>query len=232
MRTDSVPTVDADAIGWLTANDMVEVDRQMIEELRIGLLQMMENAGRTLARLVIALGAPDRVAVACGSGGNGGGGMVAARHLVNAGVDVVVTLSREDAELSGVPAHQLDILRRMGVETSPQVVHADATIDALIGYSLRGAPRHRTAELIEQLAGAAVVALDTPSGLDVTSGRTPGVVVAADATMTLALPKAGLRAASQVGTLYLADIGVPRSVTAAFGPSAPDFSRSPILRVV
>lgn len=117
MRTDVYPA-------------MVDVDRWMIDELRIGLRQMMENARRNLARLVIDLAAPGRVAIVCGPGGNGGGGMVAARHLANSGVDVVVTTSRPGAELSGVPARQHDILRRMGVETSPKVAAADVMIDA------------------------------------------------------------------------------------------------------
>ncbi len=230
MRDPGYPTIPSAAVGWLTEAEMVEVDRVMIDDLHIELLQMMENAGRNLARLVLDAAAPVRAAVVAGPGGNGGGGMVAARHLSNAGVEVVLTLARND--LTGVPAHQFDGLARMGVATSDEVVEADVTIDALIGYSLRGAPRGRTAELIAAIAGrAAVVALDTPSGLDVTTGVAPGAVVTAEATLTLALPKLGLRDSPHIGELYLADISVPRSVTAALGPSAPDFARSPILRI-
>lgn len=92
--------------------------------------------------------------------------------------------------------------------------------------------RHTTsASLIEQVnTASAVVALDTPSGLDVTSGRVPGIVVRADATMTLALPKVGLRKSEIVGDLYLADISVPPAATSSYGP-APDFSTSPLLRI-
>lgn len=232
MRTVAVPTASGDGIGWVTREQVVEVDRVMIEDLRIDLLQMMENAGRALARLVLDLAAPGRVAVAAGTGGNGGGGMVAARHMANAGVDVIVTTTRPADALSGVPARQFDILRRMGVATVDVVADADVVIDAVLGYSLQGAPRGRTAEVVAQLSdGAPVVALDTPSGLDVTTGAVPGVVVTADATLTLALPKIGLRGAPQVGELYLADISVPSAVTAALGPAPPDFSRSQILRI-
>ena len=193
----------------------------------------MLPAGRNLARLVLDLAAPRRVAVAAGSGGNGGGGLVAARHLANAGVDVTVTVSRPPSEMSAAAAHQYDILQRMGVAASGELTQADFAIDAVIGYSLRGAPRGTSAALIESLAAAPfVVALDTPSGLDVTSGAAPGPVVSADATLTLALPKIGMRTAPQVGDLYLADISVPRSVTAAFGSAAPDFSGGSIVAVV
>ena len=167
---------------------------------------------------------------AAGSGGNGGGGLVAARHLANAGVDVTVTTTRPPAELAGVTAHQYDIIRRMGIAASAELVDADVAIDAVLGYSLRGAPRGSSAALIGAMASTPmVIALDNPSGLDVTTGAAPGVVVSATATLTLALPKVGLSAAPQVGELFLADISVPPSVTARFGESVPDFSAGPIL---
>ena len=227
----AVPTISPDDVAWISAGDMVEVDRVMIEDLRIELLQMMENAGRHLARLVLDLWSPDSVAVAAGSGGNGGGGLVAARHLANAGVDVTVTTTR--ADLTPVPAHQLDILQRMGIAMSPTLVAADVVVDAVIGYSLRGAPQGRSAELIDAVNGAAatIVSLDTPSGLDVTTGERPGSVVVADATLTLALPKVGMRDATEVGRLFLADISVPRAVTAAYGAPAPDFRPGSILHL-
>ena len=58
---------------------------------------------------------------------------------------------------------------------------------------------------------AQTIALDVPSGIDSTTGETPGQHVNAAVTMTLALPKTGLDAAS-VGDLWLADIGIPQEV--------------------
>lgn len=232
--TTPYPTVRAGEIGWLREVDMIEIDRVMIEDFNIGLIQMMENAGRNLAQLVLDLWAPPTVTVLAGSGGNGGGGLVAARHLANRGVDVKVTLSKPADRFTGVPAHQLDILQRMGVAVVDTPQPAAVVIDALIGYSLKGAPQGRGAELIAAVGdlGASVVSLDTPSGLDVTTGLVPGVVVTADATITLALPKIGLREAAQVGDLYVADISVPPAAydTIGVGPP-PDFSSSPLLRV-
>jgi NAD(P)H-hydrate epimerase len=226
--------VPADEIGWLTESQMIEVDRVMMQDLRIELVQMMENAGRNLAQLVLDLFDPDTVTVLSGSGGNGGGGLVAARHFANRGVDVTVALARPASALTPVPAHQYDILRRMGVPIADEPRHSDVVIDALIGYSLKGSPRGRSGELIEQIdeVGDQVVSLDTPSGVNVTDGSTPGAAVSADVTMTLGLPKIGLRNADRVGDLYLADISVPPSVydTIGAGP-APDFATSTILRV-
>lgn len=189
----------------------------MIEDLRIELPQMMENAGRSLAELAVGLYRPTAVTVLAGTGGNGGGGLVAARHLINRGVSTTVVLSR--SELDGTPGHQLAILKRMGVSVAEQPSNGSLIIDALIGYSLRGDPRGRTAELIEWANSSVskVLSLDTPSGLDVTTGEAATPSVQADATLTLALPKVGLRAAPQVGRLFLADISVPPEVYGAFG---------------
>ena len=78
----------------------------------------------------------------------------------------------------------------------------------------------------------AVLSLDVPSGIDTASGVAHDPHVVADATMTLALPKVGLRGQDSVGELYLADISVPPSVydTMGVGP-APDFTESSVVRV-
>ncbi|MFQ6616474.1 MAG: NAD(P)H-hydrate epimerase, partial [Fidelibacterota bacterium] len=79
----------------ITADQMREIDRLMVEEMGISLEQMMEQAGRNLADLAVELlhrrrprGPDYRVVVACGTGNNGGGGMVAARILSNRGIEV------------------------------------------------------------------------------------------------------------------------------------------------
>ena len=106
-----------DGAGWVTEAEMIEVDRVMVDDLGIGLLQMMENAGRNLAQFAVDRYGPSRVVVCTGSGGNGGGGMVAARHLANRGVPVAVTLTRPAREFTGVAQHQLrSEERRVGKE--------------------------------------------------------------------------------------------------------------------
>jgi len=207
----------------LTTDQMREVDRIMVEEFGIDLPRMMENAGRNLAWLARKRFTPVSVTVLAGPGGNGGGGLVATRHLMNRGVGVSVTLSRD--ELGDVPAAQADMLRAMGVEFSEDPTEADLVIDALIGYSLSGDPRGRTGELIEWAnhQAAPVLSLDVPSGLDTTTGIIGDPCIRATATMTLALPKAGLDLApTVVGELYLADISVPPSVYTVFGLGVAD----------
>ena len=218
-------TVDGRSVPSVTGEQMREVDRIAVEELGLGILQMMENAGRNLAGNVLELlgDAAGEVTILAGSGGNGGGGLCSARHLHNHGLYVSVFLSKEPSELRWPAAHQLRTLLAAGValgrpaEARQAVIGADVTVDALIGYSLRGSPRGRVADLIElcnQESGL-TLSLDLPSGLDATTGETPGPCVDATRTLTLALPKRGLR--GYAGELYLADIGIPNEVYRRMG---------------
>jgi NAD(P)H-hydrate epimerase len=219
-------------IPYLNTDQMREVDRAMIEAYHIQLVQMMENAGRNLAHLArvrFLKGDPRqrRVNLLCGTGGNGGGGLVCARRLHNWGADVAIFTTREDDGYQGVPAHQLDICRQMGIPVSTAGMvtglrAADLIIDALIGYSLSGAPRGNAARLIRwaNQQDAPILSLDAPSGLDTSSGRAFDPSILATATMTLALPKEGLRTADGeevTGELYLADISVPPELYAGPG---------------
>jgi NAD(P)H-hydrate epimerase len=230
-------------IPSLTTNQMREVDRLMIETFGITLFQMMENAGRGLAELARRMlgGSVMRknVLVLCGPGNNGGGGMVAARHLHNWGAEVRVILAAELDRLKEVPAQQWSILRILGLDRDGTALEpVDLVLDALIGYGISGDPRQSVADLIRWANGqsAPVLALDTPSGLDTTSGMAYHPTVRAAATLTLALPKTGLltpAASPYVGELYLADIGVPLELYQnAFGLHLPPlFGENTIIRV-
>lgn len=221
---------DTGDVPYLTTEQMVEVDRAMIEDFGIELIQMMENAGRNLAHLArerFLDGSPrDRwVVVLAGTGGNGGGALVCARRLHNYGAAVRVFITKPDADFTPIPLHQLTILRNMSVPVAPAADIAaapppDLIIDGVIGYSLKGAPRDTAADLIRWAneSGASILSLDAPSGVDTTTGTVYDPAIRASATMTLALPKEGLRAPGvedQVGELYLADISVPPELYAA-----------------
>jgi NAD(P)H-hydrate epimerase len=224
-------TTEGKPVPALAAAQMREVDRIAVDEYGLGILQMMENAGRSLALNAIEMlgRSSGTVVVLAGSGGNGGGGLACARHLHNRGVEVRVVLSRARDELRGAARNQLDILRAAGIEpgavdrAASIVIGAELTVDALIGYSLQGAPRGRVAALIEvcNRQSRRTLSLDVPSGLDATTGQAPGVVVCPERTLTLALPKAGLHQAP--GDLYLADIGIPPEVYTGVGISFEPF---------
>jgi len=220
-----VPEVGNDVVvPFITTDQMREVDRAMIEDYGISLIQMMENAGRNLAQLArqrFLDGDPrgHRVLVLAGTGGNGGGGLVCARRLRNWGAEVRVWMTGPSTDLADVTLHQLSILQHMGISIVVAgellvLPPADLLVDAMIGYSLTGPPTGLVATLIDAANnhGAPILALDVPSGVNTTTGAASGSVIRAMATLTLAMPKVGLRAETAkqcIGELYLADISVP-----------------------
>jgi NAD(P)H-hydrate epimerase len=122
---------------------MARVDRIMIDDLGLDVLQLMELAGRAVAvfaRERFLGGDPrgKRVLVLAGSGGNGGDGLVAARLLHGWGADVRVESSHPPASLRGAAAHQTRILERLGLHPArpapsdfhPPLPDAELVIDA------------------------------------------------------------------------------------------------------
>ncbi len=154
-----------------------------------------------------------------GKGHNGGGRLVAARHLANWGADPYLVLAEPVEKLRPTTVHQFQIVNAMGIPSAnsyPQF-HPVVIIDALLGYRGQGNPRGSIARLVRKTkdSPAKIIALDIPSGLDATTGDPNKPCIEAQATLTLALPKTGLmtsQAKPYVGELYLADIGIPKKV--------------------
>jgi hydroxyethylthiazole kinase-like uncharacterized protein yjeF len=226
------------AISPVTAAQMAEVDRLAVETYGIGLLQMMELAGSHLAEVTrLELGGDLQgrtVVVAAGSGNNGGGGLAGARHLVNHGAGVRVVLARPASRLGAAGRHQLATLLAMGVDCcvmthdiaddalAASLASATVIVDAVLGYGIGGPPHGEIARLIGFVmsAGRTVVSLDFPSGVDPDTGEVAGVAVTADATLTLALPKAGLLTTAgrlRTGRLYVGDLGLPAVLYRSLG---------------
>jgi ADP-dependent NAD(P)H-hydrate dehydratase / NAD(P)H-hydrate epimerase len=161
--------------------------------------ELMERAGSAVAEAALEL-YPDarRWTVVCGGGANGGDGRIAARELERAGREVRVVDARSESDL-GEP---------------------DAIVDALFGTGFSGEPRPEAAALIERIntAGAKVVAVDLPSGVDASTGEAAGAVVDADVTVTFHARKVGAVVAPgrfHAGDVRVADIGLEPVATAA-----------------
>lgn len=199
----------------ISADQMRTVDRIATEVFGLSLAQMIEHAGRTLARQALDFDS-ERTVVLAGNGGNGGGGLACARHLAARGRLDSVVLDRQPDEITGATATQLGILDRMDVPIvagkTERIETADLLVDALIGYGLTGPPHGTAAALIDQATATEtpVVSLDVPSGVDATTGETPGVAIKPAQTLTLALPKTGLDGVP--GALWLGDLGIPAAV--------------------
>ncbi len=207
-------------IAAISTEQMIEVDRIAMEETGPNLFQMMENAGRNLA-----LSAMDmlgnkwqdaNIVVLSGTGGNGGGGICAARHLANRNVNITLCIT-DRKKLAVVSSLQRKIYQSaFGKEIEVENLHKlkpDLIIDAIIGYSLKSAPRGKVLKMINwaNQQKAKILSLDVPSGVDSTTGKTCNEYIKANRTLTLALPKTGLLP-ELTGDLFLADIGIPKKV--------------------
>ena len=242
-------------IPALTPAQMSRVDRIMVDDLGVEVLQLMELAGQAVAvwareRFLESDVRGKSVLVLAGSGGNGGDGMVAARLLHAWGAQPAVWLSHDPVTLDeqGAAAHQLRSLVALALPVHPPsgsdrgdaltLPDADMIIDALLGFGLSGPPSGAAARLIAAANAhrAPVLAVDLPSGLDATTGIPYNPCIRADATLTLALPKTGLldpAARTVVGELAVADIGIPPAVYARVGVSLGTlFTERSIVRVM
>lgn len=195
---------------------------------------LMENAGQALAAAAMRLASEHGCfVVLCGSGNNGGDGLVAARALAGRGRRVLVELVGEASRLTGAAEQNLRALVATGVVPAPAgstagVGRGDVIIDALLGTGLTRAPEGQYAEAIERLgrwraAGARVLSADLPSGLHADLGVPLDPCVTADATVSFGLLKVGQvlePGASRCGTLEVVDLGIPAvAVEAARSPA-------------
>lgn len=212
----------------LTALQMREIDRRAIEELGIPALCLMENAGKAVADEAFRMLQARRrglsrrnICIVCGSGNNGGDGLVAARHLLNKGAKVSVFLVGSVVAASPEFTVNYHIARRLKIPIFKPDTRglgilrgAALIIDALFGVGLsrpvEGA--YRTVIQATNDSGVPVLAVDVPSGLDATTGRMRGECVKASVTVTLAYPKKGLSVGAGPrcsGRVVVADIGIP-----------------------
>jgi NAD(P)H-hydrate epimerase len=205
----------------ITKEQMVKVDRIMVNELDISIELMMEHAGVNLARLAVQLmnKKGTKFWVVSGPGNNGGGGLVAARRLIGWGHDVTVVLPKGASRLRPNPAAQLRKLESFGadvVETLQTISGSEDSIvmDAFIGYGFEQRDDATTDEVFRTLQNHQnVLSLDAPSGLDVSTGKAVSGI-RPRATLTLAFVKSGLLMTQpdNVGELHVCDIGVPSTI--------------------
>ncbi len=144
-------------VEGVDSKQMAELDRIMVEEYGIELVMMMENAGRALASKVrdsLKSLMGKKVLVLVGKGNNGGGGLVAARHLHNWGAHVEVIPADKIDNFREIPAKQLRIIRAMKIKIHPakanlKVGKFDVIVDALLGYNQKGNPRGSISKLVK-----------------------------------------------------------------------------------
>jgi ADP-dependent NAD(P)H-hydrate dehydratase / NAD(P)H-hydrate epimerase len=227
---------DRAALSPIGAEAMRGADR-LAQALGVSEERLMEQAGTAVAAAVRALAVDTErwgkgpIVILCGPGNNGGDGYVAARRLALNGAQVVVAVIASEARPTGAASSKNwdRIARDAGIVKVHAPVARDVAVfaqgieksavivDALLGTGVRGPLREpiRTAvEVIDraQRAGIPVVAVDTPTAVDLSSGEPSDPAVRADLTVTFHRPKTGLttrRGAAHAGKVLVAPIGIP-----------------------
>jgi NAD(P)H-hydrate epimerase len=182
-------------------------------------LELMERAGKCVAEEILArFPAARQVAVWCGTGANGGDGLVAAAELTRAGLTAAVRLLGPEEKVAGDVAVVLARAREAGAPFVDEHGPADLAVDSLFGTGFSGRPRPEAERAIGELnAGAVpVVSVDLPSGVDASTGVVAGGAVEASVTVTFHASKVGHAIAPgrfHVGELVVADIGLAEAQT-------------------
>ncbi len=184
---------------------------------------LMARAGLAAWHAVLAHWAEaQRIVVVCGPGNNGGDGYVLARHALQAGRGITVCRHAAHAPRTPLARAACDAFVAAGgqVETiGTGLPAADLVVDALFGIGLTRAPDAAAHAVIDamQTAGAPILALDVPSGLDADRGSAPGIAVRATRTLQFLGAQVGLQTGDGVdhaGACALADLDVPPAARA------------------
>lgn len=177
---------------------MLALDERTITELGVSSPVLMERASLGVTHALVERW-PDveAVAVLCGPGNNGADGVVIARQLCQAGLDV--TLLYSHAHLNIAAQEQLAIARQLPLtlcdldtdtpRISAALRSADVWVDALLGVGSTGPPRGIVAKALQlahnnRSSRTRVIAVDIPSGVETNTGVTHPDALAADTTVT------------------------------------------------
>lgn len=178
-------------------------------------LQLMENAGASLAREIKSRGRGKRIAVVAGRGNNGGDAFAAVRHLDGYQITVYLLgrakdIATEEARRNWEILERLGFdLREIGDASDMDLSRYDLIVDAIFGTGVRGP--------IKGLEGSAIQAINSSSlpviSVDVPSGWGTSTTVNASLTVTFHRPKPGIS-----GDVVVADIGIPEEAEFFVGP--------------
>jgi len=210
-------------------DEMRFMDRYAIEKLGIAEEILMENAGLAAVNVLRNKSyiRDKKFVIFCGSGNNGGDGLVIARLLHSNGGRVKVFLLADSKKYQGAAKTNLAIIARLPIEViklegaasvKKDIAHCDVVVDAIFGTGLDRPVAGLAAEVIALInkSKKKVLSLDIPSGINGNTGEVMGAAVKADYTVTFGLPKIGniLYPGYELGgELFVSHISFPPSLT-------------------
>jgi len=204
----------------ISSAEMRVLDRNC-EFFGVSIADLMENAGRAVADVARKEFGVEgkRVLVGCGTGNNGGDGLVAAR-ILREHADVTVFLAKNAADFATDLAREnfarvRGAVRVVEAPADPATAMADTDliIDALLGIGVRGELKEPYASLIRAMNGSRkpILSVDVPSGFE------GSPTVHATATVAMHAAKEGLTPET-AGRVFVVDIGIPPEVAEQIGP--------------
>jgi ADP-dependent NAD(P)H-hydrate dehydratase / NAD(P)H-hydrate epimerase len=216
-----------------------EMDRYAIDQLGVPGFTLMTRAGEAaLAALQVAWPMAEKVLVVCGNGNNAGDGYVLARMARAVHLDVTVLASENPAGLKGDALTAYLAFTAAGGRanqwTADASLAADVIVDALFGTGLSRDLDDAWCKRVAAVnaAGAPILSIDVPSGIDAQTGQIRGAAIRADRTIVLGGLKIGLyQGAGQdcAGTLVFDDLSLPKDVAERAGHVAERID-TPLLR--
>ncbi len=206
-----------------TAKEMQRIDRVTISRHGVSGTLLMERAGLAVVSKIKEIFPDKKVMVLCGSGNNGGDGLVVARVLHNQGRDVQVFLSAKPDDLKGDARVNYKSAKKAGVKiyslrkflthnASLITRHNLLIVDALLGTGLNKDVKAPLSDVIKKTnrMRCPVVSVDIPSGISSDTGQVMGCAIKANYTISFGLPKRGhllYPGAEHTGRLFIRNIG-------------------------
>ena len=225
-----------------TAEQTRALDHCAIHDHRVPGITLMSRAASAAFRCLLDIWpAPEHIQILCGTGNNGGDGFLMADLAHKRGIPVTVLQLGDPEKISGDAL----LARRQAQSNGVQIVaFAESSllplgviVDAMLGTGLGGDVRGAYLEAIEAVnsCGAAVLAVDIPSGLCADTGRVLGAAVRADLTVTFIGLKRGLftlDAADYTGALQFSDLEVPAEIYAQVASDCSRLELEPLLEAL
>lgn len=202
---------------------MREIDKYAVDAIKIPSILLMENAGLGIVN-AIDLNKYNNFTIVCGTGNNGGDGLVVARQLLVRGKKVEVFIIGNTKKGSKDFLINYSILNNMGIKMKNIVSNSDLeilenslrendlTIDAIFGLGLNRNIEGICFDLISFINkySKKIYSVDIPSGINGNTGAIMSIAIKADKTLTLHLPKIGLLDREGfTGEILVIPIGIP-----------------------
>lgn len=221
------PEIIIDQDQALGLEHFKEMDYYAVNNYKLPIELMMENAGLNLATLVASFSkSGQNICIGIGNGNNGGGGLVAARRLAAWGYNVFLDLMTDITK--ELPAIQLKRALKFGASLK-NINTYDVWVDAYLGFSQRLPLSDNLLKTIVAAnnSSAVKISLDIPTGF---LGADSSNYFCPDKVLTLAAPKRILFELDKEAEIYIADLGIPKEVYLKFGVDILPFYTNSIIK--